>query len=93
MTVTRKRACKYQKRLKIRQFPCPRGCGATWNEYVYSYSNSACRKTWWNREGKWFSPMENKACNTVRVIFSCERWVTHPSNPAWRDTKPVKRCC
>lgn len=73
---------------------CPRGCGATWCEYVYVYGGGACLKTWWNREGKDFSPLGNKACVTYRVEKDANGKWRIAKNPAWaKDTWPVKRCC
>ena len=55
----------------------------------------SCCRVYWTRQGpRAFAPFNNKPCATFRVIKNEDgEWIKHPTNPAWKDAKPVKRCC
>ena len=67
-------------------------CGAFWNHWIYARRGGSNCRIYWNRTGKMFSPMDNKPIPSFRVILVDGKWKKHP-NPAWKDTKPLKRCC
>lgn len=84
------------KRIKWKATKCPKGCGATWNHWVHVHRNGACCRVYWTHAGAWKkAPIDNKPCATFRVRQNPEskEWEKHPTNPAWKDTWGVKRCC
>jgi hypothetical protein len=84
---------RYLKRIKWQASQCPQ-CKTWSNVYIYIYRNGACARTYGTKLGKWaFDPNAIKAKATFRVIKVEDKWVKHPTNPAWKDGKPVTSCC
>lgn len=105
---SKKEGCPMAKavnREKWKSHPCPRGCGNTWNWYVYRHRGGGLVATcWWTWKGKPFSfaPKENKPCHEIRVIqvegkYDEEKFEIHPDYPAWKPTghnqRKIQRCC
>lgn len=83
------------KRMKWKSTKCPKGCGADWNHWIHVHRGGACCRVYWSRGGgPWaFAPLKNKPCATFRVEKVEGEWMKHRTNPAWKDTWPVKGCC
>ena len=82
------------KRIKWKSTQCPK-CGAWWNHWIHVHRGGSCCRVYWTKQGRWaFAPLKNKPCATFRVQQDENgEWKKHETNPAWKDSWPVRRCC
>jgi hypothetical protein len=88
---------KANKKIQWKSIPCWKGCGAYWNHYISQHGGGSVCRVYWTRRGlaQWqWAPFDNKPCASFRVVEDEDgNWMKHPTNPAWKDDKAVKRCC